>query len=209
MEQKKSMQKRQQLLAAALDVFSLYGFNGASLDEIAQIAEMHKSNIFYYYENKEALYVEVLTTVMQKWLAPLQALEAELEPVEALTHYLMTKIETAKTQPKASRLFALEVIQGAPHILPILKGPLKKLFKRKAKVISNWQEQGKISADIDAELLILNIWGLTQNYADFHTQIEMVTGKSLRNKSMYQRMIEHTIHMILYGVIPRDQKPQT
>ena len=206
MEQKKSMQKRQQLLAAALDVFSLYGFNGASLDEIA---EMHKSNIFYYYENKEALYVEVLTTVMQKWLAPLQALEAELEPVEALTHYLMTKIETAKTQPKASRLFALEVIQGAPHILPILKGPLKKLFKRKAKVISNWQEQGKISAGIDAELLILNIWGLTQNYADFHTQIEMVTGKSLRNKSMYQRMIEHTIHMILYGVIPRDQNPQT
>lgn len=203
------MQKRQQLLAAALDVFSLYGFNGASLDEIAQIAEMHKSNIFYYYENKEALYVEVLTTVMQKWLAPLQALEAELEPVEALTHYLMTKIETAKTQPKASRLFALEVIQGAPHILPILKGPLKKLFKRKAKVISNWQEQGKISAGIDAELLILNIWGLTQNYADFHTQIEMVTGKSLRNKSMYQRMIEHTIHMILYGVIPRDQNPQT
>ena len=209
MEQKKSMQKRQQLLAAALDVFSLYGFNGASLDEIAQIAEMHKSNIFYYYENKEALYVEVLTTVMQKWLAPLQALEAELEPVEALTHYLMTKIETARTQPKASRLFALEVIQGAPHILPILKGPLKKLFKRKAKVISNWQEQGKISADIDAELLILNIWGLTQNYADFHTQIEMVTGKSLRNKSMYQRMIEHTVHMILYGVIPRDQNPQT
>ena len=55
MEQKKSTQKRLQLLNAALDVFSLYGFNGASLDEIAQIAEMHKSNIFYYYENKEAL----------------------------------------------------------------------------------------------------------------------------------------------------------
>lgn len=106
---------------------------GASLDEIAQIAEMHKSNIFYYYENKEALYVEVLTTVMQKWLAPLQALEAELEPVEALTHYLMTKIETAKTQPKASRLFALEVIQGAPHILPILKGPLKNCLNAKLK----------------------------------------------------------------------------
>ncbi len=72
MEQKKSTKKRHQLLNAALDVFSLYGFNGASLDEIAQIAEMHNSNIFYYYENKEALYVEVLTTVLQKWLAPLQ-----------------------------------------------------------------------------------------------------------------------------------------
>ena len=203
MEQKKSAQKRQQLLNAALDVFSIYGFNGASLEEIAQLAEMHKSNIFYYYENKEALYVEVLTTVMQKWLARLQMLEADLEPIEALSHYLMTKIEVSRTQPKASKLFALEIIQGAPHILPILKGPLKKLFKRKAKVILNWQEQGKISSHIDPELLIINIWGLTQNYADFSTQIEMVTGKTLRNKSMYQRTIEHTIHMILYGVIPR------
>lgn len=74
---------------------------------------------------------------MQKWLAPLQLLESELEPTEALSHYIMTKIEISRTQPKASKLFALEVIQGAPHILPILKGPLKKLFKRKAKVILN------------------------------------------------------------------------
>ena len=203
MEQKKSTQKRQQLLAAALDVFSMYGFSGSSLDEIAQLAEMHKSNIFYYYENKEALYVEVLTTVMQKWLAPLQVLEAELEPAQAITQYLMQKIEVSRTQPKASKLFALEIIQGAPHILPILKGPLRKLFKRKSKVIANWQEQGKLSDKIDAEVLILNLWGITQNYADFSTQIEMVTGKTLRNRSMYERTIEHTVHMMLYGIMPR------
>ena len=203
MEQKKSTQKRNQLLNAALDVFSVYGFSGASLDEIAQLANMHKSNIFYYYENKESLYVEVLTTVMQKWLAPLQILEVELEPTEALTHYLMQKIEISKDQPKASRLFALEIIQGAPHILPILKGPLKKLFKRKTKVIQTWQEQGKLSAEIDPELLILNIWAITQNYADFSTQMEMVTGKTLRNRSMFQRTVEHTVHMMLYGVLPR------
>jgi TetR/AcrR family transcriptional regulator len=203
MEQKKSTQKRNQLLNAALDVFSVYGFSGASLDEIAQLANMHKSNIFYYYENKESLYVEVLTTVLQKWLAPLQTLESELEPIEALTHYLIQKIESSRDQPKASRLFALEIIQGAPHILPILKGPLKKLFKRKAKVIQTWQEQGKLSAEIDPELLILNIWAITQNYADFSTQIEMVTGKTLRNRSMFQRSIEHTVHVMLYGVLPR------
>lgn len=200
---KKSTQKRNQLLNAALDVFSTYGFSGASLDEIAQLAQMHKSNIFYYYENKEALYVEVLTTVLQKWLAPLQTLEVELEPTEALAHYLIQKIEVSRTQPKASKLFALEIIQGAPHILEILKGPLKKLFKRKAKVIQTWQEQGKISAEIDPELLILNIWAVTQNYADFSTQMDMVTGKTLKNKSMHQRAIEHTVHMMLYGVLPR------
>ena len=203
MEQKKSTQKRNQLLNAALDVFSVYGFSGASLDEIAQLANMHKSNIFYYYENKESLYVEVLTTVLQKWLAPLQTLEVELEPAEALTYYLLEKLESSRDQPKASRLFALEIIQGAPHILPILKGPLKKIFKRKTKVIQTWQEQGKLAKEIDAELFILNIWAITQNYADFSIQMEMVTGKTLRNRSMYQRSIEHTLHLMLYGVLPR------
>jgi TetR/AcrR family transcriptional regulator len=80
---------------------------------------------------------------------------------------------------------------------------LKKLFKRKTKVIQTWQEQGKLSQDIDPELLIINIWAITQNYADFSTQMEMVTGKTLRNRSMYQRTIEHTVHLMLYGVIPR------
>lgn len=203
MEQKKSTQKRQQLLAAALDVFSLYGFNGASLDEIAQLAEMHKSNIFYYYENKEALYIEVLTSVMQKWLIPLHELKADLEPSEAISLYLMQKLEVSRTQPKASKLYALEVIQGAPHIHAILKGPLKKLFKRKAKVILNWQEQGKISPQIDPELLLINLWGITQNYADFSTQIEFLVGKTLRNRNLYQRSIEHTVHLVLYGMVPR------
>lgn len=203
MEQKKSTQKRQQLLAAALDVFSLYGFNGASLDEIAQLAEMHKSNIFYYYENKEALYIEVLTSVMQKWLVPLHELKAELEPAEAIALYLAQKIEVSRTQPKASKLYALEIIQGAPHIHAILKGPLKKLFKRKAKVISTWQEQGKIDPQIDPELLLINIWSVTQNYADFSTQIDMLMGKTLRNRNLYQRSIEHTVHLLLYGMIPR------
>ena len=133
-------------------------------------------------------------------------LEADLEPEEAITNYLMQKLKYRVPSLKASRLFALEVIQGAPHILEILKGPLKKLVKRKAKVISNWQEQGKISKDIDPELLILNIWAVTQNYADFATQMEMVTGKTLRNRSMQQRIIQHTVHMMLYGVLPRTQE---
>ena len=82
----------------------------------------------------------------------------------------------------------------------------KKLVKRKAKVITMWQEQGKLSKQIDPELLILNIWAITQNYADFATQMEMVTGKTLRNRSMLQRVLQHTVHMMLYGIVPRQDE---
>lgn len=207
MQQKKSIQKRQLLLESALDVFSIYGYAGASLDEIARLSNMHKSNIFYYYESKEALYIEVLNQVLQKWLTPLLELEVEKDPVTALTEYIYQKIELAREQPKASRLFALEIIQGAQNISSTLKGPLKKLFKRKVKVIEQWQEQGKISSQLDAELLILNIWAITQNYADFAVQFDMLTGKTLRNRSMLQRSLEHTVHLLLYGMVPRHPEP--
>lgn len=203
MQQKKSIQKRQLLLESALDVFSTHGFSGGSLDEIARLANMHKSNIFYYYENKEALYIDVLTNVLQQWTSPFHLLENDMNPNEALRNYLIQKIEIARQHPKASKLFAVEIIQGATHISPILKGPLRKLFKRKTKVIQHWQEQGLISADIDPELLILNIWAITQNYADFSEQMELVTGKTLKNKQMLQRSIDHTIHLMLYGLLPR------
>ncbi len=199
MELKKSTQKRNQLLNAALDVFSVYGFNGASLDEIAQLAQMHKSNIFYYYENKEALYIEVLMSVLQKWIEPLQLFESGLEPEEILTQYITQKIEFSKTNPKASKLFALEIIQGAPYIQTVLKGSIKKHVKRKLKVLQHWQAEGKMSAHIDPELFILNLWSITQSYADFDAQFSAILGKTLRNRSFHQRAIQHTIAMLLHG----------
>ena len=78
MEQKRVLKNASSCSMLHLTYFLSMVSTAASLDEIAQLADMHKSNIFYYYENKEALYVEVLTTVMQKWLAPLQSLESRI-----------------------------------------------------------------------------------------------------------------------------------
>lgn len=203
MELKKSTQKRNQLLNAALDVFSVYGFTGASLDEIAKLSNMHKSNIFYYFSNKEALYVEVLTSVLQKWLESMQVLHADADPEEMLTKYIENKLEFSRVNPKASKLFALEVIQGAPYISSILKGSIKKHFKRKVKVISDWQEQGKISEHIVPELFIMNLWSLTQSYADFDIQFDALTGKTLRNRAFHQKAIQNTVHTLLYGAVPK------
>lgn len=203
MELKKSMQKRSQLLNAALDVFSIYGFSGASLDEIAKRSEMHKSNIFYYFANKEALYIEVLTSVLHKWLESMQLLNVDEEPEVLLTKYIESKIEFSRSNPKASKLFALEVIQGAPYIHNILKGTIKKHFRRKVKVIAEWQVQGKIASDISPELFIMNLWSLTQSYADFDTQFEVFTGKTLRNRLFHQRAIQNTVQLLLHGAVAR------
>ena len=108
-------------------------------------------------------------------------LEADLEPKKRSPTTYCKRLRFLGLNRKPLACLRLEVIQGAPYILEILKGPLKKLVKRKTKVISNWQEQGKISTEIDPELLILNIWALTQKKTGLCHANGNGTGKTLRN----------------------------
>ncbi|WP_288434366.1 TetR family transcriptional regulator, partial [uncultured Pseudomonas sp.] len=64
--------KRAQILSAALDIFSRFGLHGASLDQVALQADVSKTNLLYYFSNKEELYVAVLRQLLATWLNPLR-----------------------------------------------------------------------------------------------------------------------------------------
>ncbi|MDA7739881.1 TetR family transcriptional regulator C-terminal domain-containing protein, partial [Amylibacter sp.] len=83
------------------------------------------------------------------------------------------KLTMARDFPRESKLFANEILQGAPHVLPELQGTLRALVEKKAKIIKNWSKQGKI-ADIDPNHLFFSIWATTQHYADFDIQVQSV-----------------------------------
>jgi TetR/AcrR family transcriptional regulator len=81
----------------------------------------------------------------------------------------------ARDFPRESRLFANEILQGAPRIREMLEGELKDLVDEKARIIENWMRAGKI-ARADPYHLIFAIWATTQHYADFDVQVRAVLG---------------------------------
>ncbi|TCO70297.1 TetR family transcriptional regulator C-terminal domain-containing protein [Rhodovulum euryhalinum] len=166
---------RRAILDAALAVFSQHGFRGATLDQIAAEAGLSKPNLLYYFPSKEAIHETLLAGLLETWLAPLRALDAEGEPVEELLGYVRRKLAMSRDFPCESRLFANEILQGAPRIMPALEGELKSLVDEKAEVIAGWAAAGRI-ADIDPYHLIFSIWALTQHYADFDVQVRAVLG---------------------------------
>ena len=109
--------KRSAIMEAALDVFSRYGLHGTSLDQVASQADVSKTNLLYYFASKEDLYINVLRQLMDVWLSPLKAFSVEQDPSEAIGDYLRVKLELSRDHPAESRLFCLEVIQGAPLLL--------------------------------------------------------------------------------------------
>ncbi len=166
------IQKRNRaaILEAALEVFSLHGFRGATLDQIAHTAGLSKPNLLYYFPSKDAVHGALLSALMDNWLEPLEALEPDGEPIGEIVAYVLRKLEMARVLPKESRLFANEIVQGAPRIMGQIEGPLRKLVDEKALVISGWAREGRIAA-LDPHHLIFSIWATTQHYADFDAQV--------------------------------------
>jgi TetR/AcrR family transcriptional regulator len=165
----------ERILDAALDVFSRFGFRGATVDQIAARVGMTKPNLLYYFRRKEDIYLAVLNRTHEMWLRPLEALDPDGDPVEEITRYVDRKLEMSRQSPTASRLFAMEVMQGAPVLGPVLAGRLRKLVDEKAAVIRRWVAEGSL-APVDPYHLIFTIWAATQHYADFDVQIRAILG---------------------------------
>ncbi|ARE38929.1 Transcriptional regulator RutR of pyrimidine catabolism (TetR family) [Rhodovulum sp. P5] len=165
----------QTILNAALEVFSQYGFRGATLDQIARAAGLSKPNLLYYFPSKDAIHVALLSGLMDTWLDPLRALNAQGDPQGEILAYVRRKLAMSRDFPRESRLFANEILQGAPRIGPALEGELKALVDEKAALIAHWAAEGRI-APVDPHHLIFSIWALTQHYADFDVQVRAVLG---------------------------------
>ena len=170
-------EKTEAILEAALEVFSAHGFRGATLDEIAEAAALSKPNLLYYFDSKEAIHRTLLTRLLDTWLQPLRELDPEGEPLAEITAYVQRKLEMSRDYPRESRLFANEMLQGAPRLTPEIADTLKPLVKEKAAVIRGWARAGRI-ADVDPYHLIFSIWATTQHYADFDVQVRGILGAS-------------------------------
>ena len=192
-------ENEQRILDAALEVFSTYGFRGATVDQIAAIAGMTKPNLLYYFRRKQDIYLAVLNRTHEKWLEPLEALDANGDPAVEITRYVDRKLEMSREMPTASRLFAMEVMQGAPVLGPVLKGRLKRLVDDKAAVIQGWVDAGRI-APVDPYHLIFMIWATTQHYADFDVQVRAILGPAAANNAHFDAARVTLEQLIIKGV---------
>ena len=168
--------KTEAILDAALDVFSTYGFRGATLDQLAEAAGLSKPNLLYYFASKIEIHRTLLERLLDTWLDPLRRIDPAGDPQAEIRAYVLRKLEMARDLPRESRLFANEMLQGAPHISDALAGPLRALVDEKADAIRAWAYAGRI-APVDPRHLIFSIWAATQHYADFDVQVRAVLGR--------------------------------
>ena len=193
-------ENRRLILTAALEVFSREGFRGATVDEIASAAGMSKPNLLYYFPKKDDIYRDLLEGLLDNWLDPLRNLDPGGDPAREIAAYIERKIELARDFPMESRLFANEMIRGAPILMDVLEGDLKPLVEEKARVLRGWMDRGRL-ARVDPKHLIFAIWATTQHYADFDPQVRAVLGSD--GDGRFHDAATALKRIFLEGLVPR------
>lgn len=159
------------ILRAAEKVFAEAGFGGATMQLIADMASLPKANLHYYFATKEDLYRRVVQQIFEIWLQAARAFDDAPGPAEGIGAYIDAKMEISRSHPHGSKVWASEVMHGAPVIQDYLETTLRDWTESRAAVIRRWIERGQM-APVDPYHLLYMLWATTQHYADFGHQIE-------------------------------------
>ncbi len=202
-------QNYQRILNAAEALFAQHGLKGTSMMSIAERAELPKANIHYYFKSKSLLYAAVLERIITAWNQGLEDISAEDDPAEILTNYIHTKVTLSCTNPLPSKLFATEIIAGAPYLKDYIKNDMRQWIHEKTAVFDTWIAAGKMQP-IDPARLIFMIWSSTQHYADFETQVLLITNRQEYDQHEIKEIQQFITAMILgaCGLTPRVQLPR-
>jgi len=186
------------ILKAAERVFARAGYNGTSMADVATEAGLPKANLHYYFGAKEGLYRAVLAHTLHDWLGEINGITPDAEPRAALEAYIRAKMALSVSRPDASRVFANEVMHGAPVLGALLRTELRSTVRAKARVIDGWIAAGRM-APVDSTHLFFTIWAATQTYADFDIQVRAVLGRRRLSAQDHERAAQHVVNLLLRG----------
>jgi TetR/AcrR family transcriptional regulator len=169
---------RERMLAAireaAIAEFSRHGFKGASTKAIAERAGLTKPHLHYYISSKEELYEDLLYSVLNGWSSAFAFDIESDDPKQVLSHYVRKKLDYALDNPGLSRIFTSEVLGGGRNLGRYWPVAVKST-QQKVEVINRWIAEGRLRT-LDARLLLMQIWGMTQHYADYGVQVQVMLG---------------------------------
>ena len=160
--------------AAAIAEFSLHGLKGTSTQAIAARAGLTKPQLHYYIAGKEELYEELLMQVLHDWKVVFAFDDHASAPGAVLGDYIRKKLDHAFDNPEISRIFTREVLDGGRNLERYW--PNARVWtQKKIDIINGWIARG-LMRPLDARLLLMHIWAMTQSYADYALQTRVMLG---------------------------------
>lgn len=196
---------RSRILAAATQEFARYGFGGARIDRIADLAGANKRMVYYHIGDKEALYLAVLEAAY----AQIRQAERELNleafgPKEAILKLLTFTWEYYLQHPEFLSLLNEENQMGANFLrnssrIREMRSPFVALI---SDILKRGAAMGELRPGIDPVELYISIAGLCYFYQSNSATLSIVFGRDLLSRGAKRRRLVHMTDFLLAALRP-------
>jgi AcrR family transcriptional regulator len=159
---------RAEILAVATREFADKGYDGARVDEIAAKTSTTKRMLYYYFGNKEKLYIAVLEQAYAGIRALEQTLDVDhLDPAEAMRKLAELTFDHHEAHPDFIRLVTIENIHRAEHIArsSALSGLANPALEVLTRILERGRAAGLFRKDVDP----LDVHMMISAYCVFRT----------------------------------------
>ncbi|OQY07805.1 MAG: TetR family transcriptional regulator [Desulfobacteraceae bacterium 4572_123] len=127
--EREKLRQRQDMLSAALELFSEKGYHNISMHEIAARAEFAVGTIYKFFKNKEDLYKALVLEQSDKFHDTLtQAIEAPDDEIEKLRNYVRAKGEVFRANASMIRLYFAETRGASFNIMAGLDSEIREQY---------------------------------------------------------------------------------
>lgn len=135
------MNTKQKIIRSAIEVFAEKGRHGATVEEIAKKAGVNKAMVYYYYDSKQNLLLEVITAILDKIMKRIvfnlsQTVSEGDNPVSNVKHFISAHFRAFSYDNKNSKIL-LDVLANDP-------GNLQKAMERLKDIDTNSQMPTRI-----------------------------------------------------------------
>lgn len=189
----------EKILLGAEKIFAEKGFAGTAMADIAAQVQLPRSNLHYYFSTKTELYNAVLLGLLEVWKQDALCFETYDDPRLVLSSYIRAKMTHSRTRPYGSKVWADEIIHGAPTLGLTLDASLYDWAKMKEAKIRQWVADKRI-LPVEPSSVLFMIWASTQHYADFDHQVNIINEHQPLSDIQFERAIHSVTSIILRGI---------
>lgn len=191
---------REAILAAARDEFAAHGLGGARVDRIAERAGVNKKLLYYYFDDKDALFRAVLEEAYRQIRQAEQQLHlTELPPAQAVRQLTEFTWNYYLAHPEFLTLLNSENLHRARHIQAseralALNSPL---ISTLGEILERGRAEGVFRGGVDPMQLYISIAGLSYFYLSNNHTLSAIFGRDLMSPKAQQQRLSHVCEVVL------------
>jgi AcrR family transcriptional regulator len=196
---------RRRILQAARSEFARVGLGGARIERIAEGARTNKRMLYYYFGNKEGLFLAALEATYDDIRAAERKLNMEaLKPLEAIERLVRFTWDYFVAHPEFMMMLNSENLHKARHLkkskqIHAMNSPLIATI---GKILRRGEKEGTVRRGVDALQLYISIAALAYFYLSNASTLSVTFGRDVLSKPEMKRRIEHIVELVIAGLRP-------